>query len=329
MLPAGRAADLAREKLAVAGFALGYLIAPVTDVGTESDWLQSLDTIYWWIAAAGLPALLLVFVLGGRRLIDDGRTWFLAALVVATLLPISALTEGRRYLYLPSAAVAIALGVVVPSLRGRPRTVAIGAAAVLMASSSWAIAAKVQDWIWAGRMTAEGARLADEAVAPACNDGTIVFLTSPVGVRGVYTHFYYETFEPVRGCIPRTFHIVARVLRLDTRVDARWAGPGVIELTIPNYRGNVVLSTDLRQFDSPLERPGFQVLRTPLGGMRAEVDGGVARLTLNLDRTSPGGEPVLFYYSEGQIWRLPDNPARRTALGGGFQAIFGGILFDR
>jgi hypothetical protein len=38
--------------------------------------------------------------------------------------------------------------------------------------------------------------LADAALPADCG-GHVVFLTSPVAVRGVYTHFYYETFEPL------------------------------------------------------------------------------------------------------------------------------------
>ena len=48
-----------------------------------------------------------VVLASGTALVDDSRMWFLAAVVAATLLPISALTEGKRYLYLPSAAVSL------------------------------------------------------------------------------------------------------------------------------------------------------------------------------------------------------------------------------
>ena len=49
----------------------------------------------------------------GERLVSDPRQWFLATLLFAALLPISALTEGTRYLYLPSAAVSLIAGVLI------------------------------------------------------------------------------------------------------------------------------------------------------------------------------------------------------------------------
>ena len=74
---------------------------------------------------------------------------------------------------------------------------------------------------------------------------------NPVGVRGVYSHFYYETFEIPRGCMPEVFQVVVRVLRLDTPIDVRWNGPSQIVIAAPAYRGNFVLSRDLRAFDTP------------------------------------------------------------------------------
>lgn len=303
VLPLGVVSTIAREKLSVAGFALIYLFAPVTDVGAGAGYLQPLDTIYWRAAVAGLPALALVIWAFWRRLLDDDRAWFMVAWLMATLLPISALTEGRRYLYLPSAVVSVAIGAAMANLRGRRRALAVGAVAGLLAISSWRIGAKVQDWIWAGEMTAAGARLADEALAPACNEGHVVFLTSPVGVRGVYTHFYYETFGLPRGCIPETFQVVARVLRLDTHVSARWITPDRIEIIVVGYRGNLVISEDFRHFDVPLRDIRKRTVTTPLGELLTEPIGDNQRLTLTL---SPGiaSEAVFMVYSDGRIRRL-------------------------
>jgi hypothetical protein len=221
------------------------------------------------------------------------------------LLPISALTEGRRYLYLPSAVTAIALGVGIAQLRGRWQHLALSGVAIVLAVSSWRIAEKVQDWRWAGKMTAEGARLVDDTLAPSCDTGHVVFLTSPVGVRGVYTHFYYETFELPRGCIPATFQVVARVLHVDTQVEARWLQPNRIVFSVPDYRGNLVVSQDLRRFDLPLAPVDTRTVQTPLGELRAEAVGGSARLALTLAPTSRHETPVLFYYSNGGMHRLP------------------------
>src|SRR4029079_4300570 len=187
-----------------------------------------------------------------RRVVDDDRMWFLATLLIASLLPISALTEGARYLYLPSAALSLIVGLLVAESRGRARASLIGATVLILALSTWQIAVKLRDWEWAGRMTADGARLVDASLAPSCGTGKVVFLTEPVAIRSVYTHFLYETFEPVRGCMPETFQILVRVLRVDTVVDARWDGPARIVISAPAYRGNFVASSDLRNFDRPI-----------------------------------------------------------------------------
>jgi hypothetical protein len=304
----GSAGAMAREKLAVAGFALIYLVAPVAEVGTGAEYLQPLETIYWKAALAGIPAVALTVWTLRHRLITDDRAWFLAALLVATLLPISALTEGRRYLYLPSAIVSVAFGLGVAHLRDGWRLIAMAAVISLLAVSSWRIAVEVQDWRWAGEMTAEGARLVDETLAPACNAGHVVFLTSPVGLRGVYTHFYYETFELPRGCTPETFHVVARLLRVDTHVTAQWIDANRIVLSVPDYRGNFVLSRDLRQFDLPLRETRIRIVHTPLGELRAEPAGSNQHLTLTLSSATRRDLPLFFYYSDGRIHRLPERP---------------------
>jgi len=306
-LPLGSISALVREKLTVAGFVIYYLFTPWTEAGTGAGYLEPLGRIYAGAALAGVPLLGLVVWSLRRRLLNADAAWFLAALLVATLLPISALTEGRRYLYLPSAVVSIAAGAAVAALGGRARAMAVAAVAVFLAVSSARIAGKIDDWIWAGAMTADGARLADEALAPACDAGHVVFLTSPVGVRGVYTHFYYETFELPRGCTPETFQIVARVVRVDTRVEARWIDRHTIVLTIPQYRGNVVLSEDLRRFDLPLADVRSRAIVTPLGELRAEPAGASQQLILRLD-PGQGASLLFFYFSDGRIRRLPAFP---------------------
>ena len=81
-----------------------HLVSPVVDIFDAPFYLDPSTSGYW---IGGLIAL----ALGGaamialwRRLIDDERIWFLAVLLLAALLPVSALTEGKRYLYLASAA---------------------------------------------------------------------------------------------------------------------------------------------------------------------------------------------------------------------------------
>jgi hypothetical protein len=296
----GYVGHLAREKFAVAGFEVLYLSSPVlspvealySDPATGAAWLAGAVAVAF---ACGLVVVL------WDRLLNDRRMWFLAAFLAATLLPISALTEGKRYLYLPSAAMSLMVGILIGELQSRSRRLALSVAAIVLVVSAIQITLKIRDWRWAGAMTAEGARIVDSALAPACGAGDVVFLTSPVGIRSVYSHFYYETFEVPRGCMPEVFQVVARVLRRDTRVSARWNGPGEIVMTAPSYHNNFILSGDLRAFNAPLRAGQPLTLQTPLGVLRAETAGAVAELTLALTPEAQRRRIHFFYYSDGEI----------------------------
>jgi hypothetical protein len=296
----GRAGTLAREKLSVAGFAIFYLASPVLGPG-EAVFADPTTGLSWLIGGAALLLAGAVVLCIWQTILDDNRLWFLAAFLAATLLPVSALTEGKRYLYLPSAALSLIVAVVVVDLHGRWRRTALFLVAVVLVASVTQIAVKIGDWKWAGRMTADGARLVDSTLAPSCGTGHVVFLTSPVGVRGVYSHFYYETFEVPRGCMPEVFQVVVRVLRLDTPIDVRWNGPAQIMITAPAYRGNFLLSRDLRAFDTPLRTGEKLNTQTPLGDLSAEAAYGAARLTLTLTQDVQREHIHFFYYTGGRI----------------------------
>jgi hypothetical protein len=296
----GRAGTLAREKLSVAGFAIFYLASPVLGPG-EAVFADPTTGLSWLIGGAALLLAGAVVLCIWQTILDDNRLWFLAAFLAATLLPVSALTEGKRYLYLPSAALSLIVAVVVVDLHGRWRRTALFLVAVVLTASVTQIAVKIGDWKWAGRMTADGARLVDSTLAPSCGTGHVVFLTSPVGVRGVYSHFYYETFEVPRGCMPEVFQVVVRVLRLDTPIDVRWNGPAQIMITAPAYRGNFLLSRDLRAFDTPLRTGEKLNTQTPLGDLSAEAAYGAARLTLTLTQDVQREHIHFFYYTGGRI----------------------------
>src|SRR3954463_3961638 len=160
----GRPGALAREKLSVAGFATFYLISPVLSPG-ESVFSDSTAPAAWILGAIALTGLVAVTFLLWRRLLDDDRCWFLGALLIATVLPISALTEGKRYLYLPSAAISLIAAVIVVESHGTRRRIALSLVAGVLAMSAVQVAVRVHDWKWAGRMTAEGAQLVDSTLA--------------------------------------------------------------------------------------------------------------------------------------------------------------------
>lgn len=304
----GAAGRFAAEKLAVAGFAVFHLLSPLAEV-SETPFYREPSTLLSRSSGLALAALAGVIVLAlWHRLLGDPRMWFLAACLAATLLPISALTEGKRYLYLPSAIFAIALGVLVAEIRRPLRSVALAVVGVVLVVSTIEISRKVQDWRWAGQMTAAGSRLVTNALAPACETGHVVFLTGPVAVRGVYTHFYYETFEWPHACRPGLFQVVARAAWVETTADVQWEDAARIAIVIPRYDGHFILSEDLRHFDRPLPRGVAASIETPLGTLRADpVPGDGVRLTLTLTPELQEDPPLFFYYSDGEMRRLPES----------------------
>lgn len=294
---------LAADKLAVAGFAILNLASPLADLFDVPFYLDPGTTAYWAGGAAALAGAGAIAALVWRPMLRDDRIWFLGSLLLAALLPISALTEGTRYLYLPSAALALIVAIGIAGLPARARTLAVAAAVAFTIVSSWQIVRKVRDWQWAGRLTSQGAVLVDAALAPAC-EGHVVFLTQPVALRSVYTHFLYETFELPRGCMPARFDILSRMLRIDTPVDVRWEGPRQIVVSEPDYRDNLSLSADLRHFDPPVRSTTPIALDTPLGRLTAERDGSTERLTLSLAPDLDTRRIQFFYYSSGAIHTL-------------------------
>jgi hypothetical protein len=304
----GRGGALAREKLAVAGFAAFYLTSPLLGPG-EAIFSDPTAPPAWILGAAAMVVVAALISLLWNRLLDDDRYWFLAAFLAATLLPISALTEGKRYLYLPSAAASLIVAMLVGEMhvRGRRQT-ALSVVGAMLVLSVGQIAVRLQDWRWAGQMTADGARLVDSTLAPSCGTGDVVFLTSPVGMRGVYSHFYYETFEVPRGCMPETFQVLVRVVRVDEPIEVRWDGPEQIVIMTPDYRDNFLLSHDLRGFDVPLRTGSAVSLQTPLGAVTAQAADTTARVTLHLTPDVRRKPIHFFYYAHGRIQILSPGP---------------------
>jgi hypothetical protein len=272
----GAIGRLAAEKLSVAGFALFHLLSPVADPPGIPFYLDTSTPLYWAGGLVLLGATTAALLIGWRPLLQDRRMWFLATFLIATLLPISALTEGKRYLYLPSAAFSLLAGVLLAELTGGRGRAALLGVALFLAGSSFDVSRKVRDWKWAGRMTAEGAALVDAAIAPAC------------------------------GCIPEAFQVLTRVVRIDSAPDVRWEGTGRIVIAVDPYDGNFVLSSDLRHFDRSLGRDARAILVTPLGTLRSAPYGTAGvRLTLTLSEDVLAAPPLFFYYSGGRIHRLP------------------------
>jgi hypothetical protein len=300
--PAG---DFVRQKLAFAGFAAFYLVSPLVVLTAPPLFLDPQTSAYW---AGGLAAILLVAVVAltlWRPLVTDPIAVFLVVFIAAALLPVSTMTEGKRYLYLPSIGLAMLGAHALLRSGGVRQRVLAAALAVFVAVSAVQVVIKARDWIWAGEMTRDAVALVQASLGPECPRDSVVLLTAPVGVRGVYSHFYRETFIVGTRCAPETVRTLVRVVRLDETVSAAWEDGSTIVLRAPDYSGNFVASRDLRHFDVPLRRDRVGLIETPLGDLRAEASGAAQVLRLRLSATVDRSHTRFFYFSDGRLHRLP------------------------
>lgn len=303
VLPA--TATAVRAKLSFAGFAAYYLVSPVVTPFDDPIFLDG-EPLLFWLGGLGVVATLAFLLVATRRhwLSDGRRLWLLVALAAA-LLPVSSMTEGQRYLYLASIVPGLWAASWLEAARGPRRRAGLALAMVLVAAATWQIRAKATDWLWASDMTRQAVALVDGTLAPSCGEGHVVLLTAPVGQRGIYTHFYRETFALPRNCLPARYTTVARVVRADSDVDVSWEGPRALRVRARRYTGNWVLSRDLRSFDVPLRGTRQVDLATPLGRVESWPEGDGLSLRLTLDEGVNLEEMLFFYYSDGQLRRVP------------------------
>jgi hypothetical protein len=304
-----------RAKLAFASFAGLYLLSPVITLGgSASPTFDPRDPIFWlsgWMLLAAV-ALLLVFAWrpdtgwAGARPARNAEFAFLLVFVAAALLPVSSMTEGKRYLYLASAGIALTAGWAVGRLGVRARTFALGALGVVVAVSGWQIRLKAQDWAWAGAMTAGAVQVVRTLDPDPCRARNVLFLTAPVGVRDVYSHFYDYTFEdPATRCLPQSVRTLVRVVGHDVGVTAAWTGPHSLVFTARGAVDRLVTSTDLRHFDVPLWPPARRHLVLPVGTLDvAAVEGGLRFEVRFSDAFDPSRWQVLFF-GAGRVEALP------------------------
>ena len=318
LLPA--TAPFIRPKLAFASFAVFYLLSPVITLGGSPPPSFSPDLALYW--ATGLAALtgVAVFVVGIWRR-DTGwagvarpynaRMAFLLVFIGAALLPVSSMTEGKRYLYLASVGVSLLAGYAVAQLGSAGRKIVLPFAAVVVAVSGWQIQLKAGDWTWAGTMTGDAVRLVRRAEPDACRARNILFLTEPVNVRDVYCHFYDYTFEdPTSGCLPAAVRAVVRVVGNDASVDARWDGANTVVVRVHGVTERLLTSRDLRHFDVTLWPPASHHLLTVIGDLTVAPIAGGQQFDLRLGDAFDPGRWRFLYYSAGRVQELAV-PARQ------------------
>ncbi len=311
------AAAWTRPKLTFAGFAGFYLLSPIVTLpGHPAPTFDPNTSLYWvagWLALSGAGVLLATgwrAATGRARAIaGNARLAFLAAFVFAALLPISSMTEGKRYLYLASVGVSLLAAWAIGILRSRRPALAWVLVVGVLGVSAWQIQLKARDWTWAGRMTRDAVRLVRTATGNPCQPYTVLFLTAPVGVRDVYSHFYDYTFEdPATGCRPQSVRSVLRVVGRDVTTTATWTAPRTIVFETRGITDRLVASTDLRHFDLPLVPASRRHLELPVGTLDVTPLDGGQRFELGLSSRVDLRDWRVFYYGAGRVTPLPVLP---------------------
>ena len=297
-----------RQKLSFVGFASFYLFSPVVAPSPPPFFIDSTTAVYW---AGGLAALLAIAGLasiGWRRVAADGVWLFVIVCTAGALIPVSSLTEGQRYLYLGSVGMSLGLAKWWADSAGRARRVTAGVVAVWLALAVWQVQVKGSDWAWATGMLSRGAALVN-ADLPGCDRGDVVFAVAPVGIRGVYSHFYHQTFSQDGGCEPSSYRAIVRMVRTDQPIEVRWEDPRTLVVRAPRYAGNFVLSPDLREFAIEQRSVRQANLRTPLGLVASRPDGDAQEVRLTLAPDLDIGRLRFYYFAEGVLRRVPPVPA--------------------
>jgi hypothetical protein len=300
-----------REKLTFAGFVVFYLCSPIIVLPASPLLFDPGAPVYWLGGLAALGAVAGLVLLFWRPVLGSPTFIFAAAFVIASIVPVSSMTEGKRYLYLASAGAAFLAGFIVEQVRGRYALATAAVVTAYLALSVWQIEVKAQQWQWAGEMTRDAVRLVDGLRGSACVGNDILLLTAPVGIHDVYSHLYRDTFIGSDGCGPRSVRSLVRVIGHDVSLVARWpAGGAAIEMEIARYRGDFVASRDLRRFDIPLSATGPRAVETPAGRLEFRPSRGGATLSLAPGSAYDPRHTTFRYFSDGAIRLLPPPPGQ-------------------
>ena len=286
------------EKLGFVAYVSFYAISPVVFPAPPHDWflpdtalramphLLVLGAIVWL-------ALKVLRLYAGR--VDEAA--FLSVFAVASLVPVSSMTGGLRYLYLATAGLAPLAALLLHRL-APSRAVVPAAIIVLLAASVQQVLHAGRAWRAAAVTTREGIALMSAATRP-CGTKDVVLLTAPAGIGGVYGNLSWDAFDVLTGCAPRSLTALLRVVRTDARVDTRSVGADIVDLRVPDYRGNIVASEDLRNFTRVIEPGETTTMQTAAGRLETFAEG-----TTQVFRWTLTGEfprAARFYYSEGRV----------------------------
>jgi hypothetical protein len=290
------------EKLGFVAYVAFYSLTPLVMPSPNPMWFSPLaatDAIPGLVALTAIASALAIW----RQPIQSRpHLLFLLIFVGAALLPVSSMVGGLRYLYLSSAGIALLGGWLLQRATGGARRVAWLALVGMLVISASQIVIVGRTWRWAATMTRDGVILMADAAQP-CGTRDVVLLTTPAGIGDVYGNVYYEAFDVLTGCSPRDLRTLLRVVRTDADVTVTNPQPGVVEIRILRYTGNVLASDDLRNFDHRVEPGSAASIATAAGQLTTFPEG--TSQVFRLVMTPEIAAAQHFYYSHGSIRPAP------------------------
>ncbi len=295
---AGPAFSLALTSI---GFAAAHLVSPVgldALVGTLPGWFWAVG----WIVLAGVA---LLTAIGWPVLTGRPEFGFLALFLAASLVPVSSMTEGTRYLYLASIPAALLAGLIVARVPTRWTPALAVAAISAVAVGGWDLHARGADWRWASSMTEEAAAAISDGLGGRCDGREVILVTAPTRPRGVYANLTIESLQRLQSCSPLRVYTLIRKGHDDPQVEAAWTGANELALRISPYRGGFVASRDLRTFDVPIDAARPALLSNPFGTIEVRPRAGGLDVRIAVDHEPAKAEPAWFVFGQGRLRWLP------------------------
>ena len=275
-----------------------YLVSPIV---FPSPPASVFAPVVWQDALIGLAIAIAILALVfrfGRSITEHPQIAFLCVFIAAALLPVSSMAGGLRYLYLATAGVAWLAGWLLGRVPSRARLITALAVTGVIVISLFQLMQAGRRWRAGAEMQRAGITMMSDAIKP-CGATDLVLLTTPSGVGGVYANFLYEAFDVLTSCSPKSFATLLRVVGTDAHVDVSTAPDGLIELRVPDYRGNILASADLSTFRERIT-PGRRLsLDTALGHLDTFGEGSTQVFRIALNPTARAA--AHFYYSDQAI----------------------------
>jgi hypothetical protein len=218
-------------------------------------------------------------------------------LVVALVLSWAAWSARHWLLHMATVGLTLLVGAWTMELSARSRTRMIAVLALFGLISLQQLAAAASAWRWGSTMVSDGLARMLPTLHP-CGTRDLILMTAPVGIRGVYSNFYWDAFK-VAGCAPREIVVFLRIVRHDARVEIRELDSGRFELRFKDYAGNAVASVDLRNFDLPITRGAVRSVDTVAGRVETFPNG--TDQVFRIQLTEEAARASLFYYSDARV----------------------------